>query len=201
MNTRIFRWKPNSGENHRCRRFSLQNLLLRKLLTIMYWCRLKPARRHPPAEGYNLLSFTSLSWKGATTLCSCLPASLGRELLPPALIYQPLLEGSYHPRLSFTSLSWKGATTPCSHLLATTRRELQPPHWRLRPLAPPWTTFHQFSYWIHQLPYNIPCRPLFIRFSDWTHSTHLSSTFIKLKLITPSINSLNHQPINQNLDL
>ena len=37
------------------------------LLTIMYWCRLIPARRHPPAEGYNLLSFTSYHWKGATT--------------------------------------------------------------------------------------------------------------------------------------
>ena len=83
MNTRIFRWKPNSGENHRCRCFSLQNLLLRKLLTIMYWCRLKPARRHPLAEDYNLLSFTSLSWKGATTPCTSLPASPGRELLPP----------------------------------------------------------------------------------------------------------------------
>ena len=82
MNTRIFRWKPNLGENHHCHCFSLQNLLLRKLLTIMYWCRLKPACRHPPAEGYNLLSFTRLSWKGATTPCTRLPASPGRELLP-----------------------------------------------------------------------------------------------------------------------
>ena len=64
----------------------------------MYWCRLKPVRRHPPAEGYNnLLSFTSLSWKGATTPYSRLPASPGRELRPPELIYQPLLEGSYNP--------------------------------------------------------------------------------------------------------
>ena len=63
----------------------------------MYWCKLIPARRHPPAEGYNLLSFT---------------ASPGRELQPPVLVYQPLLEGSYDPLLSFTSLSWKGATTP-----------------------------------------------------------------------------------------
>ena len=68
-----------------------------KLLTTMYWCRLIPARRHPPAEGYNLLSFTSLSWKGATTPCSHLPVSPGRELRPPALVYQPLLEGSYNP--------------------------------------------------------------------------------------------------------
>ena len=49
----------------------------------MYWRRLIPARRHPPPESYNLLSFTSLSWKGATTPYSLLPASPGRELLPP----------------------------------------------------------------------------------------------------------------------
>ena len=30
----------------------------------------------------------------------------------PALVYEPLLEGSYDPLLSFTSLTWKGATTP-----------------------------------------------------------------------------------------
>ena len=96
MNTNIFRWKPNSGENHCCRCFSLQKLLLRELLTNMYWCKLKPARRHPPAEGYNLLSFTSLSWKGATTPCSRLPASPGRELLPPDIS---------------TSLYWKKDST------------------------------------------------------------------------------------------
>ena len=78
----------------------------------MYWCRLIPACRHPPAKGYNLLSFTSLSWKGATTPYSRLPASPGRELLPPALVYQRLLEGSYYPLLLFTSYHWKGATTP-----------------------------------------------------------------------------------------
>ena len=63
----------------------------------MYWRRLIPARRHPPAEGHNLLSFTSLSWKGATTPCSRLLASPGRELLPPALVYQLPLEGRYYP--------------------------------------------------------------------------------------------------------
>ena len=63
----------------------------------MYWRRLIPACRHPPVEGYNLLLFTSLSWKGATT---------------PALVYQPLLEGGHYPLLSFTSYHWKGATTP-----------------------------------------------------------------------------------------
>ena len=71
----------------------------------MYWRRLIPARRHPPEEGYNLLSFTSLSWKRATTPYSRLPASPGRELQPPVLVYQPLLEGSNDPLLLFTSLS------------------------------------------------------------------------------------------------
>ena len=101
-------------------------------------------------KGYNLLSFSSHYWKGAPTPWSHLPASPGRELLPP-----------------------------CSRLPATTGRELQPPHWRLWPSAPSWTTFHQFSY--------------------WNHSAHLSSTFIKLKLITPSIHSLNHQKSTNNL--
>ena len=63
----------------------------------MYWHRLIPAHRHPPAESYNLLLFTITSWKGATTPCSNLPASPGRELLPPALVYQLPLEGSYNP--------------------------------------------------------------------------------------------------------
>ena len=47
------------------------------ILQLMYWRRLIPVRKHPPA-----------------------------------LIYQPLLEGSTYPLLSFTSLTWKGATTP-----------------------------------------------------------------------------------------
>ena len=56
--------------------------IIKKTSYNMYWCRLIPARRHPPTEGCSLLSFTSLSWKGATTPCSRLPASPGRELLP-----------------------------------------------------------------------------------------------------------------------
>ena len=54
-------------------------------------------RRLDQHAGTHLRSFTSLSWKGATT---------------PWLVYQPFLEGSYDPLISFTSLSWKGATTP-----------------------------------------------------------------------------------------
>ena len=94
---------------------------------------------------------------------------------PPALVYQPLLEGSYDPLLSFTSLSWKGATTPWSRLPASPGRELPPPDWRLQPSAPLRTTFHQFSHWIQQLQKSTNCRPRFIIFSDWTHSIHLSS--------------------------
>ena len=51
----------------------------------------------PGRELHSLLSFTSLSWKGATTPYSRLLATTGRELLPPALIYQLPLEGSYNP--------------------------------------------------------------------------------------------------------
>ena len=50
-----------------------------------------PARRHLPALIYQpLLEGSSNPW----------------------LVYQPLLEGSYDPPISFTSLTWKGATTP-----------------------------------------------------------------------------------------
>ena len=47
--------------------------------------------------GTHLHSFTSLSWKGSMTPCSHLPASTGRELRPPDLVYQPHLEGRYNP--------------------------------------------------------------------------------------------------------
>jgi len=33
----------------------------------MYWCSPLPVRRLQPAESYNSLSFSSFSWKGATT--------------------------------------------------------------------------------------------------------------------------------------
>ena len=54
-------------------------------------------RRLDQHAGTHLRSFTSLSWKGVTTPCSRLPASPGRELRPPDLVYQPHLEGSYNP--------------------------------------------------------------------------------------------------------
>ena len=61
------------------------------ILQHMCWCILY---QH---AGTHLRSFTNLFWKGATTPQSRLPASPGRELRPPALVYQPLLEGSYNP--------------------------------------------------------------------------------------------------------
>ena len=150
--------------------------------------------------------------KAATFSCS--PATTGRELQPPDLVYQPLLEGRYYRLPSFTSLSWKGATTPYSRLPASPGRELLPPdlvyqlplEGSYNPLTEGFDLQHhhgpcfiKFSYWIQQLPHNTTCRPLFIIFSNWTHYTLLSSNIIKLKLITPSIHSLNHQPINQQL--
>ena len=105
-------WKPNSGENHRCCCPCLQYLLYGTLFTTLFWCRIISIHKTLPAEGYNLLLFSSYYWKGAPTPCSHLPATPGRDLLPLDLIYQPLLEGSYYPLISFTSYHWKGATTP-----------------------------------------------------------------------------------------
>ena len=83
MNTRIFRWKPNLGENHRCHCLSLQYFIINK-------------------TSYNLvLAQTHTSMQEPTY-----------RRLQPSLVYQPLLEGSYNPLLLFTSFSWKGATTP-----------------------------------------------------------------------------------------
>ena len=61
--------------------------------------------------GVDSYQYAGTHLQKATTF-SCLPASPGRELQPPALVYQPLLEGSYYPLLSFTNYHWKGATTP-----------------------------------------------------------------------------------------
>jgi len=42
----------------------------------MYWCSPLLARRLQPAEGYNLLSFSRLSWKGAPTLFALVLAKI-----------------------------------------------------------------------------------------------------------------------------
>ena len=64
-----------------------------------------------PCTGADSYQHAGTHLQKATTF-SRLPASPGRELQPPSLVYQPLLEGSYYPLLSFTSCHWKGATTP-----------------------------------------------------------------------------------------
>ena len=106
----------------------------------MYWRRLIPVCRHPPAEGYNLLSFTSLSWKKAT---------------PPALVYQPFLEGSYYPLLSFTSYHWKGATTPLlkASTLSTTADHVSS-IFKLDQTASIQPFTYQKSYFAHCLQHN-----------------------------------------------
>ena len=124
MNTRIFRWKPNLGENHCCRHLSLQTLLLRKLLTT--------------CTGADSYQHAGTHLQKATTF-SRLLAFPGREQQPPALVYQPLLEGSYYPLI----------LTPSSP-----GRKLLLSDWRLQPSDPLQTTFHQFSNWIKQLQHN-----------------------------------------------
>ena len=64
--TQDVRWKPNAGENHLLQYVSIffQEILF---TMILYWCSPLPVRRLQPAESYNSLSFSSLSWKGATT--------------------------------------------------------------------------------------------------------------------------------------
>jgi len=47
-----------------------------KKTIFMYWCSLIPIRRLLLAEGYNLLSFSRLSWKGATTPLALVLAEL-----------------------------------------------------------------------------------------------------------------------------
>ena len=60
------RWKPNVGENHLLQVVSIFYMKL-QITILLYWCSLIPARRLQPAEGYNLLSFSKLPWKGAPT--------------------------------------------------------------------------------------------------------------------------------------
>ena len=102
----FFRWKPKSGENHRCSCSAFNIFIIEK--TCYNICAgadltntQAPTCAHlPSSPGRELRppdSFTSLSWKGATTPRSRLPASPWRELRPPDLIYQPHLEGSYNP--------------------------------------------------------------------------------------------------------
>ena len=51
-----------------CCNMSLSSFKLETPFTmVLYWCSPLLVRRLQPAESYNSLSFSSLSWKGATT--------------------------------------------------------------------------------------------------------------------------------------
>ena len=51
-----------------CCNMSLSSFKLETPFTmVLYWCSPLPVRRLQPAESYNSLSFSNLSWKGATT--------------------------------------------------------------------------------------------------------------------------------------
>ena len=65
--TQDVRWKPNVGENHLLQYVSIFFQFRNSFTMILYWCSPLPVRRLQPAESYNSLSFSSLSWKGATT--------------------------------------------------------------------------------------------------------------------------------------
>ena len=82
--------------------------------------------------------------------------------LPPSLVYQPHLEGSFNPLLSFTNLIWKGATTP-------------------------WYEYQLLlaeSFHFHTEGFNpqIHCRPRFINFQTGSNSfntiLHLSTNIL-----------------------
>ena len=67
MNTRILGGNPSREKTTAAVAQPSIFYYRENILQHMCWRRLLPARRHPPAEGYNLLSFTSFFWKGATT--------------------------------------------------------------------------------------------------------------------------------------
>jgi len=116
------------------------------MFKILYWCTLILVCRHPPAECYNLLSFSSFYWKGATTpwllywlIClpvcrrrpttfTCSPTATGRELQPPDLI---------------TSHYWQKAST--SSLKAPTLDILQGPRFIIFQTGYSWYTSIQYE--------------------------------------------------------
>ena len=69
---------------------------------------------------------TQASTKAATFSCS--PATTERELQPPDLVYQLLLEGSYDPLLVVYQPLLEGSYNPLIKILASTGRKLLLPH-------------------------------------------------------------------------
>ena len=88
----------------------------------MYWCSPLPARRLQPAEGYNPLSFCT-----SRSIYQYVGAYLQNASL---LVFKLLVEGSYNP---------------LALVLADMFTSTQVPAYDL-----PGTTFHTFSYWIHE---------------------------------------------------
>ncbi len=54
------------GKNHLLQFVSIFSLI-RNLFLQLYWCSPLPIHKLQPVESYNPLSFSSFSWKGATT--------------------------------------------------------------------------------------------------------------------------------------
>ena len=78
-----------------CLPFNINN----KLFTILYWRRPILVCRHPPAEGYNLLSFSSLYNPLSLILVDMFTntqAPTYKRILP-SLVLQLLLEGRCNP--------------------------------------------------------------------------------------------------------
>ena len=61
----------------------------------MYWCSPLPACRLPPAEGYNLLSFSRLSWKGPPTPFALVLAKILVRRRRPTIFSPP--GTTFHP--------------------------------------------------------------------------------------------------------
>ena len=78
------------GESHHCHCIFLLSYYIKKITHyILYWWRLLPVHRHPPAGGYNLHSFSNTHWKGAKTPWSYLSDPTTREILLPHWSLKP----------------------------------------------------------------------------------------------------------------
>ena len=164
-------WKPPTASH--------LNLFFNKKLIFtifLYWCSLIPVHSLLPAKGYNLLSFSSFSWKGATTPLALV---LANHLL--VCRCWPTECSNLH---SFSSCYWKGATTPLALVLANVLvHRCRPTEGYNLLFLPPGTTFHKFSDWILMEHNIIIWRPHFIQFSYWNHQYHWSTQSINTSII------------------
>ena len=94
-------WKPPTA--------MLLYLLVNKKLPFtifLYWCNLIPVRILLPTEGYNLLSFSSFSWKGATTLLALLLSKILVHRCWPTEGYYLLFSSGDHVSSIFRLDPW-----------------------------------------------------------------------------------------------